>query len=403
MKILMLGIGKIGTALLKDYSNCEGVSEVVAGDIDVELVKRTLERLKSPKMRPERVDVKDTKKLKKIMSEGFDVVVSTLPSVLNYNVIKTAIEAGVNYTDVLSDPWDLHKMAKNAGVTVLPSMGLDPGIDRVMEGTGAAQLDKVKEIHQYCGGFPQKNTPAYNNPIRYKISWDWNVTLDGYLGYPDLYGGKRGKTKILRGGEIIEVDVLSGLGNPEIIRFPEPLGELEAFFTGAHWDTIEQLGLKDVREATERTVRWPGHCEIWSKLIDLHLLDHEPVTTKGQKVEPRDILFEIGNKYLQYDKGEGDAVVVRVEVKGEKNNKPTKYTYELMDFYDPIADITSMGRTTAFPCSIASQMVARGEINEKGVVHPAKIGRNPSLRKKFFDELAKRNIHVSESITTIVA
>jgi lysine 6-dehydrogenase len=402
LKILVLGIGKIGTALLKDLSSCEEVSEVVAGDVDVKTVKRKLEGLKSAKMRPERVDVKDRKSLKKILAEDFDVVASSLPSALNYDVIKTTIEAGVNYTDVLSEPWDLHKLAENAGVTVLPSIGLDPGIDRVMEGTGAAKLDKVTEIHQYCGGFPQKNTPAYNNPIKYKVTWDWNLALDGYLGFPDLYGGKRGKTKILRAGEIVEVDVLSGPRNPQIIKFPEPLGELEAFFTGAPWDTIEQLGLKNVREATEKTVRWPGNCQIWSKLIDLHLLDHETLTVKGQKVEPRDLLIEIGNKYLQYEKGEGDAVVVRVEVIGEKNNRPTKYTYELMDFYDPIADITSMGRTTAFPCSIASQMLARGEIKEKGVLHPAKIALDPSLRNRFFEELAKRNIQIAESVTTMM-
>jgi lysine 6-dehydrogenase len=403
MKILVLGIGKIGTVLLKDLANCDEVSEVVAADMDVGAVKRTLEYLKSPKIRAERVDVKDTANLKSKLSEGFDVVASTLPYLLNYDVIKTSIEAGVNYTDVNSAPWDLHKLAVDAGVTVLPCIGLDPGIDRVMEGAGVAQLDKVKKIHMYCGGFPQKGTAAYSNPIRYKISWDWNAAIDSYLGSPDLKGGKRGKTKILRGGELVEVDVLSGPGNPEPIKFPEPLGDLEAFYTGAPMDTIRQLGLGDVEEAWEKTVRWPGHCQIWGQLRDLHLLDHEPLTVNGQKVEPRDILIEIGKAYLQYEKGEGDAAVIRVEVVGEKDGKPVQYTYELMDFYDPISDITSMGRTTAFPCSIASQMIARGDIKERGVFHPAKIGRDPSLLKKFFDQLTKRNIHIYKSATIMVA
>jgi saccharopine dehydrogenase-like NADP-dependent oxidoreductase len=337
------------------------------------------------------------------LSEGYDVVASTLPYLLNYDVIKASIEARVNYTDVNSSPWDLHEAAVDAEVTVLPCIGLDPGIDRVMEGAAIAQLDRVKKIHMYCGGFPQKGTAAYRNPIRYKVSWDWQAAIDSYLGSPNYKGGESGKAKILRGGELVEVDVLSGPNNPESIRFPEPLGDLEAFYTGAPIDTIRQLGLRDVEEAWEKTVRWPGHCLIWSQLRDLHLLDREPLTMNGQKIEPRQILIEIGKAYLQYEKGEGDAAVIRVEVTGEKHGATTQHTYELMDFYDPVSDITSMGRTTAFPCSIASQMIASGDIKEKGVFHPAKIGLDPMLQKKFFDELAKRNIHIWQSTTTLVA
>ena len=403
MKILVLGVGKIGTALLKDLASCDEVSEVTAADVDASVVRHAVGQLNSPKIRAEQLDVKEQSKLKGKFSDGYDVVASTLPYLLNHEIIRASIDAGVNYTDVNSSPWDLHDAAVDAGVTVLPCIGLDPGIDRVMEGAGIAQLDRVKKIHMYCGGFPQKGTAAYRNPIRYKVSWDWQAAIDSYLGSPDHKGGKSGKAKIIRGGELVEVDVLSGPNNPEPIRFPEPLGDLEAFYTGAPMDTIGQLGLQDAEEAWEKTVRWPGHCLIWSQLRDLHLLDREPLTVNGQKIEPRQILIEIGKKYLQYDKGEGDAAIIRVEVIGEKDGTPTQYTYELMDFYDPISDTTSMGRTTAFPCSIASQMIASGDIKEKGVFHPAKIGLDPWLQKKFFDELTKRNIHIYKSATTLVA
>lgn len=265
-------------------------------------------------------------------------------------------------------------------------------------GVGVGQLDKVKKIHAYYSGFPQKGTQAYNNPLKYKFTWNTGIAF--YLPFlsPDL----RGKAKILRGGEVVEVDMASGPGNPELIRFPEPIGELEAIFADWPREAIKQLGLKDVEEAWEKALRLPGHCQRWTILRDLHLLDYEPVTISGKKVAPRDVLIEIGNKYLQYEKGEGNALAIRVEVIGEKNGKPTEYSYQMMDFYDPIADVTAMGRTTAFPCSIAAQMIARGEI-ERGVVHPSKIGRNPSTRKIFFEELAKRNITVRESVTTMIA
>jgi len=408
MKVLVLGIGKIGTALVKDLSNSQEVSDITAADVDVEQVRRKLEPLNSPKIKVERLDAKDVPRLKKTLSGGYDVVASTLPFALNYNVVKACIEVGVNYTDVNLlhgnwdklyrgiAPFDLHKSAVDAGVTIVPDNGLHPGIISVLEGAGVGQLDNVKKMHSYFSGFPQKGTRIYNNPLKFGVTWDWSGAVDSYLG-PDL----KGKTKILRSGQLVEVDVLSGPGNPELIMFPEPLGELEAFYVGLP-TSVEQLGLTGIEDAWEKAVRWPGHCQRWKMLRDLHILEHEPVMINGVKVEPRDVLIEIGNRYLQYEKGEGDATILRIEVEGEKNGELTQYAYEMMDFYDPVQDVTSMGRTTGFSCSIASQMVARGEI-EKGFFAPAKIGRDPSLRKKYFNELSKRNIHVRESVRHMVA
>jgi hypothetical protein len=41
-------------------------------------------------------------------------------------------------------------------------------------------------------------------------------------------------------------------------------------------------------------------------------------------------------------------------------------------------------------------MIARGEFEEKGVVHPVKIGWDEGLSKRFFTELAKRRINITE-------
>jgi len=109
--------------------------------------------------------------------------------------------------------------------------------------------------------------------------------------------------------------------------------------------------------------------------------------------------IELGNRTLQYEKGEGDLVVQRVHVIGEKNGQKTRYAYDLIDFYDKENDVTAMGRTTAYPCSIVSQMIARGDIKEEGVLHVGDIGWNIELANKFFNELAKRNIRIIEKVT----
>ena len=376
--------------MLKDLVQSSEVSKVVAADVDIQKARRIVNELGSDKTTSEHLDITDRDRTVRLMKAEFDVVASALLAEGNVEAARSAVEAGVSMVDVGRTPpsvFELDRDAQQRGVTILPSCGLDPGLDRILEGYAARKLDKVTEIRMYCGGFPQKNTLAYDNLLRYKVSWYWKRAIETSLG----------EATILRDGRTVHVDKLSGPGNPEITVFPEPVGECEAFYTGAPFDTIEHLGLKDVKNAWEKTVRWPGHCEIWRKLIDLGLTSTEPLEAKGCQVAPMDFLVELGNKTLQYQKGEGDVVVERVCVAGEKDGEERQFVYELIDFYDKQRDVTVMGRTTAYPCSILCQMIGRGEIGERGVIHASNIGWNAELASKFFDELRKRNILISET------
>ncbi|MCW3991383.1 MAG: L-lysine dehydrogenase, partial [Candidatus Bathyarchaeota archaeon] len=122
----------------------------------------------------------------------------------------------------------------------------------------------------------------------------------------------------------------------------------------------------------------------------------ESVNVKGVEVSPRDLFLALGENTLQYELGEGDAVCQRVEVAGVKDGVPVAYIYEFIDLYDPDNDISAMARTTAFPCSIVAQMIAKGEFEETGVVHPVKLGWDERLSDRFFAELARRRINITE-------
>lgn len=382
----------MGFALLKDMTQSRDVTEIVAADLDIQRVRQYIHQMKwDDKVRAEPIDVLEHKKLVALMKGGFDVVANMMIAAHNVRIAKAAVEAGVNMIDVghiLPETFALDKAAKDAAVTIVPSCGLDPGIDRVLEGFAAKKLDVVEDIYLWCGGFPQKNTPGYNNPLRYKVSWHWRRAMESYLG----------RVSILQNGRTVEVERMTGPGNPEIISFPEPVGECEAFYTSAPFDTIEHLGLKNVKNAWNKTVRWKGHCEMWLKLIALGLTSTEPLKVGQCEVAPLDLMAELGNKRLQYEEGEGDLVVERVHVGGLKDGKKTQFVYGLLDFYDKERKVTAMGRTTAYTCSIVSQMIGRKEIAEKGVVHASKIGLKTELAKRFFAELAKREIRITETM-----
>lgn len=387
MKILVLGAGKMGYGLLTDISAQSDVSEVVVADLDLKQAKRIAERIGSDKIEEARkVDVTNYPETIKLMREGFDVVASALPSQFCTAAAKAAIEVGISYTDIAAPVNAIFKLemaAKAADVTVVPHIGLDIGIDRVLCGIGARKLDKPKQFHVWCGGFPQKGTPGYNNPLKYKISWYW----------PSAALSNLGVSRVLKDGEIVEIPRLS---DPEEIVFPEPLGSCETYTTGNCVDVIEHLGLIDVKDAWCKTVRWKGHCEIWRKLISLNLLEEDLLQVKGVAVSPRDVFLALGEKTLQYEPGEADVVCQRVEVSGIKDGVSVSYIYEFLDFYDSRQKISAMARTTAFPCSIVAQMIAKGEIKDKGVIHPAKLGWNKNLSEKFLQELRRRGIEIVE-------
>jgi lysine 6-dehydrogenase len=400
MKVLVIGLGRMGQAVLRDLMESDDVTEIVAADINIEPLKDYVDKLREIDERAEkiesiRVDATDRDQLRDVLKRGFDVVSDCLLWTYTPLVTKACIDAGTSHVDLSSEPsiqeiHELDKIAKDAGVTIIPDCGQDPGMDNVVEGYAARKLDKVKKIHMYMAdGIPQKGTPAYYNPLQYTAIW----TVEGIIA--ELAG----KTEILMGGKEVEVDKLA---EPETLIFPEPIGEVEAWYSKYPKTLIETLGLKDVEEAWDKTVRWPGWCETWRKLIALNLISTEPMTIKSFKLTPLDFFTQLFEKYLKpdFDAGDRDLVIEKIEVTGEKDGVDMEYSYLLTAFYDEDKDLAAFQRTTCYPISIVSQMVGRGDIKEKGVIHCGKIGWNTEHAKKFFAELAKRGLIINESVTT---
>jgi lysine 6-dehydrogenase len=390
----------MGQAVLKDLMESDEVKEIVAADINIETLKDYVNKLReiderAEKIEPIRIDATNLDQLRDVLKRGFDVVSDCLLWTYTPLVTKACVDAGTSHVDLSSDLspqeiLELDKTAKDTGATIIPDCGQDPGIDNVVEGYAARKLDEVKKIHMYIAdGIPQKGTPAYYNPLQYTAIW----TVTGIIS--ELSG----KTEILMGGKEVEVDKLV---EPETLIFPEPIGEVEAWYSKYPKMLIETLGLKDVEEAWDKTVRWPGWCETWRKLIALNLTSTEPMTIKGVKTSPLEFFTQLLEKYLKPDAeaGDRDLVVEKIEAVGEKDGVDMKYSYLMIDFYDEDKGLTAFQRATCYPISIVSQMIGRGDIKEKGVIHCGKIGWNRELAKKFFSELAKRNLIINETVTT---
>ncbi|MDH5437990.1 MAG: saccharopine dehydrogenase family protein [Candidatus Bathyarchaeota archaeon] len=375
MRVLVLGCGKMGSAIAMDMAQSDEVSKVVLGDFNEKKTEQLAARLESDKVSGQRVDVMDQQATKKLM-KNVDIVVNALPYEISFLAGKTAVEAGVHLVDLSYEEqhWKLDTPAKEAGVTLVPDCGVAPGLANVLAGYGVSLMDEAEEIHILCGGIPQKPVP----PLGYRIVFSTQGLVDMYCE----------KARIVMNGKIVEVDTLSGL---EKVEFPG-VGELEAFYTDGLSTLLRTMKGK-VKNMDEKTARWPGHAEKIRAFRDTGFFSTEPIQVDDVKIIPRKVAVSILDKTIRLG-GEEDVTVLRVDVTGKKDGNKVEHSFVMVDFFDKQRRVTSMARTTGYTASIVGRMVARGDIKERGVVPPeiALVGKF----KRFTSELADRGIRVQE-------
>lgn len=126
-------------------------------------------------------------------------------------------------------------------------------------------------------------------------------------------------------------------------------------------------------------------------LRDIGLASEKPIAVKGVKVVPRDLLVQL-IRALPKPVVKGppkEYEVIRVIVKGKKNGRAHTVIVDCHTKGMPTWGI-GLDIDTGSPPSIAGQMLARGEIKDRGAV-PAETAVDP---KTFLAELKKRNMEV---------
>ena len=377
MKVLILGLGNIGSIATKDLANSINSIQIVVADKNETRAKEIAERIGKENVSRIQLDVTNPSELANAMKD-FDLVMGFLPGKLGYRLTKACIEARIDLVDVsymAENPLTLTEDAIKAGVTIVPDCGLAPGISNILVGHAASELDKVQAVHIMVGGLPEKRVP----PLDYVITWSPENLIDEY---------KR-RARIVKEGRIIEVEALSGL---EQVEFPE-LGRLEAFYT----DGLRTLPhtIKAVPDMWEKTLRYPGHAEKIELLKTLGFFEEEQIDVDGVSMSPRRLTVKLFERKLRRPEVK-DVVALKVEVSGVRNGKQTRYVYHLLDYYDEKLGITAMARTTAYSASIIAQFMLKKTLKEKGIVPTEIIGKDSVLFQMFLDELKKRGIRIAE-------
>lgn len=414
--IVILGSGLVSAPVVEYLSRDKNIAVTVAS-----AVKEEADALAEKYgVSSEYFEANDEAALKALTSKA-RLVISLLPYGLHGTVAKACLNSGahlVTASYVRPEVQELHKSAKEAGLTFLNEVGLDPGIDHLLALECIHNIQshggRIDSFVSYCGGLP---APEFSdNALRYKFSWNPRGVLLNTISSAK-YLSKGQIVEVLSGGELMsvarELDFLPGFAfegfpNRDSTIYSTLYGieEAHTMFRG----TIRYKGFAETMKALQLfglvdpnshpslhpdgpNITWRQFaCELLGLLDQSIFYDNlksraaEQLGPVGaQAVEslgllsdseivkcgtPLDTISHYLSKKLQLDKDETDFVVLRHELgvtwsDGKKEKREVTMTVR----GDP-ASHTAMARTVGLPTAIAAKMVLDGEIQERGVVLP---------------------------------
>ncbi|MDX1740231.1 MAG: saccharopine dehydrogenase C-terminal domain-containing protein [Rhodothermales bacterium] len=377
MRISIIGAGAIGSRVASELASREEVDEVRVCDAGSRPLKLLHDTVESPKVRSYQVDARDESVLRPIIADSQCVVGCAAPE-LNPIVAAMSIDLGSHFCDmggsgeVLHAEMNLKDAALSRGVWVLPGCGLAPGLINLLCLLGVEQFDRVDTVHLRVGDVPLHPEPPFN----FRLSVSARKLIDDY-SLPAY---------VLRDGDVIEVDPLSGV---EEIYFQEPFGGLEAFFTAGSLNTLARELQGRVRTLDLKTVRWPGHASQMQFLLGLGF-GEQRIIDVGTHLTYSDVLV----RRLQQKLGaeHEDAVLLRSCIHGSKDGQESTLVYEMIESYDKENRLSAMRKCTSIPTATIAFMLASVDLEGCGVAPP----ETTLPKRRVLDEVKRLGLKIEE-------
>lgn len=377
MKIMVAGgAGAMGRASVIDIAGQSDVEQVIIGDLNIKEAEKFATTFGDSRVIARKIDITDPESLKAAFAD-VDTVVNTSWYEYNIDIMNGCLASGCNYVDLgglynlTIKQLKLDQAFKDAGLIACLGLGAAPGMTNILAIHGAKKLDKVDEVHMRTGSIGGKG-----------FAYSPKTVLDECTMNPIMF----------LGGELVTLEPLSG---KQKYTMPEPVGEVEGFYSIHSELATVPYNIPGVKDVTFRVAFSKKLVNMVETLLTLELTSNEPVNIKGTQISPREFLDKVlGLKpvvgYVEEYKS------LQVEVKGYKDSKPLSITYETLVESNKEMNLKGSAIWTGFPAAIVALMIGRGQIKVTGVL-PSELLVEPDT---FIAELAKRNIVISEHIST---
>ena len=383
MRVIVLGAGLVGGAMVKDLAKDESL-KITAADID----QANLDKLKGESgVEVIKADLSDSSVVSKLVKDH-DLVVGGLPGHMGFRTLRTVIESGKNIVDIAffpEDAFELDQLAKSKGVTAVIDCGIAPGCSNLILGYLTTILDEIERFECYVGGLPRER----EWPYEYKAPFSPSDVIEEYVR----------PARLVENGEVVTRPALSGV---ELLEFPGA-GTLEAFNTDGLRSLLRTMSAESefgrIPHMKEKTMRYPGHAERMRMLRETGFFEKETVSVDGVSVRPLDLTSKLLFRMWKLDEGEEDFTVMRIMVEGRKDGKRRRYLFDLLDSYDRKTNTTSMARTTGYTCTTVVRLLAETKFDRSGICPLEFVGRKSECYGYVMKGLKERGINFKETVT----
>ncbi len=370
---------------MRDLVESPEVSEVVLAGRNLSKAQKVAQEIHSKKISIAQFDAAKHDTTVKAIGDS-DVAINAVQYYFNLGIMKASLQAGAHYLDLgglfytTQKQLELNDSFRKAGLTAILGIGECPGITNVMAKHAVDRLDSVKSIlvRDTWVDFTEGGPP-------FVVTWSLSTLFDE-MTMPAV---------IFENGQYKEVPALSG---KEVMRFPEPFGVQEQFFT-IHSEAATFP--RSFKKKGIRNVNWkeggPGFLDI-KRFVDVGLASNEPLEVKDAQIPPRQFLLALLNNRGLMGLPNGvtpdDWEVTRIVALGKKSGQRVSYMMDSIFRSNKDWRATAGEVAVGVPASIAAQALAKGEIDVKGAV-PPEVCIEPEW---FMRELSKRNIDIHETV-----
>ncbi|WP_105254499.1 saccharopine dehydrogenase family protein [Pseudoalteromonas sp. T1lg75] len=301
--------------------------------------------------------------------ESGDVVVSMLPATLHPEVAELCLRKGAHFVSssyISPEMQALHAKAKDAGLSFVNEVGLDPGLDHLLahllvDAYTASEVfapDNQHYFRSYCGGFP-----SVANDFKYKFSWSPLGVLKALRSSAQWREHGEVRTSKAPWEALSRYHAsLPGGGSETFESYPnrDSLPFMAQYQFGADWD---------VQEFVRGTLRLDGWSTAWQGLFD------EIGGLSGPQGDARlsEISAELERNY-SYEANEADRVVMCVELEVKREGRTVWHQSYQIDAHGNDKG-QAMARLVSYPVGLAIESVLAGEL-------PAGVSAAPHCPKQ---------------------
>ncbi len=349
---VVVGAGRQGVAAAYDLARHGEAERITLVDLNPHVAEAGAERLNQLLGRevavPRFGDASRPETLAPLLSQAHGML-SAASYRFNLGLARLAVETRTHmvdlggHTGIVQEELALDPEAKKARIAIVPDCGMGPGMNITLALVAMDLLDEAQEVRIYDGGLPQNPKPPWNYALLFSAE--------------GLVNEYEGEAYFLREGRVTPVPALSELEELEI----PPLGKLEAFVTSGGLSTMPWTFEGKLRVLENKTLRYPGHCQLLHSLRALGLFSRDPISAGNFSIVPRDLLIALFERFLS-DPEVRDVCVIHVRAWGIREGRPAEARVSLVDYYDPKTGFRAMEKLTGWHAAIVLALAVRGEI-----------------------------------------